>query len=355
MPTSIWIVLCVAWRNTKVRRFERLRDASRRAFENLVDFALERGVAFMLIAGDLFDGDWEDFGTGLYFNSQIARLRQVGIRVFVVHGNHDAMTSISRHLIWPENVHVFPCGNAETIHLDEWKTAVHGISYEHRAESRNLASMFPERVVGAFNIGLLHTSLDGRAGHEPYAPCTIDDLTSKGYDYWALGHVHRREEVRTGEPWVVFPVIFKDDTFTNKAKKVARWFVSKRTVRLPVEAIQLDVVRWKSLEIPWETDNQDDLLERVGHRIEGEISHISDRLLALRLIFTGSDLSLLDQHVRSSQLLQQLRAVAADRGGGQVWLKDLRFVSSDSEKMPRWRLEKENGSGSFASANPVFS
>ena len=152
---------------------ERLRDASRRAFENLVDFALERGVAFMLIAGDLFDGDWEDFGTGLYFNSQIARLRQAGIRVFVVHGNHDAMTSISRHLIWPENVHVFPSGNVETIHLDEWKTAVHGISYEHRAESRNLASMFPERVVGAFNIGLLHTSLDGRAGHEPYAPCTI--------------------------------------------------------------------------------------------------------------------------------------------------------------------------------------
>ena len=157
-------------------------------------------------------------------------------------------------------------------------------------------------------------------------------MISKGYDYWALGHVHRREEVRTGEPWVVFPGNLQGRHVHEQGEKGCTLVRVEEDGSATVEAIQLDVVRWKSLEIPWKTDDQDDLIERVGHRIEGEISHLSDQLLALRLIFTGSDLSLLDHHVRSSQLLQQLRAVAADRGGGQVWLKDLRFVSSDSEK-----------------------
>ena len=68
----------------------------------------------------------------------------------------------------------------------------------------NLASGYPRYDPGYFNIGMLHTSLTGRQGHEDYAPCSTDELKSKGYDYWALGHVHKREIVDK-DPWIVFP------------------------------------------------------------------------------------------------------------------------------------------------------
>ena len=43
---------------------DELRGATRRAFENLVDLAIEDEVAFVLLAGDLYDGDWKDYNTG---------------------------------------------------------------------------------------------------------------------------------------------------------------------------------------------------------------------------------------------------------------------------------------------------
>ena len=62
----------------------------RRALEGLVQSAITRQVAFVLLAGDIYDGDWRDYNTGLYFVSQMARLRDAGIPVFLVTGNHDA-------------------------------------------------------------------------------------------------------------------------------------------------------------------------------------------------------------------------------------------------------------------------
>jgi len=66
---------------------ESIRNASRRALECLVQTAIDQHVAFMLIAGDVYDGDWRDYNTGLYFVSQMARLREAEIPVFVVAGN----------------------------------------------------------------------------------------------------------------------------------------------------------------------------------------------------------------------------------------------------------------------------
>ena len=318
---------------------ERLREAGRRAFENLIDLALEREVAFVLIAGDLFDGDWEDFGTGLYFSSQMAKLRREDIRVFVVHGNHDAATNITRHLIWPENVHVFKSETPESVVLDEYETAIHGVSYKHRAESRNLAKEFPARVAGNFNIGLLHTSLDGREGHESYAPCSTDDLVSKGYDYWALGHVHKREVVRQKEPWIVFPGNLQGRHIHEEGPKGCTLVHVEDGRVAGVETVELGAVRWKILDIPWENADEGDLLEQAGRCIEEEIAEVPDGLLALRLKLSGVGFANFDRSLKASWLLQQLRAVATDRGGGQVWLKDLRFLSTN----PPESIEKTAG------------
>ncbi|MFN2359255.1 MAG: exonuclease SbcCD subunit D [Desulfotignum sp.] len=174
---------------------QEIRKATRRAFDNLINLAVEKAVDFVLIAGDLYDGDWKDYNTGLFFADRMGKLSRAGIRVFIVSGNHDAASQITRVMPLPENVTLFSHKAPESVVLDNIGVVIHGRSYAARAVTDNLAAGYPLFHAGYFNIGLLHTALTGREGHEKYAPCTLDDLTSRGYDYWALGHVHKREIV----------------------------------------------------------------------------------------------------------------------------------------------------------------
>src|SRR3954463_10322458 len=97
---------------------DRLRNATRRALVQLVDMAVAEQVNFVLLAGDLYDCDWSDFHTGLFFREQMVRLARSGIRVFIVQGNHDAQGVISRQLPLPENVTMFSSKKSETVQLD---------------------------------------------------------------------------------------------------------------------------------------------------------------------------------------------------------------------------------------------
>jgi DNA repair protein SbcD/Mre11 len=181
---------------------EKFRQATRRAFENLIQLAISESVAFVVIAGDLYDGDWKDYNTGLYLVSQMSRLRDAGISVFIVTGNHDAASNITKTLRFPDNVKIFPSDKPATFQMENLKVAIHGQSFASPAVKKDLASDYPKPIEGYYNIGLLHTCATGRAGHEPYAPCSPEDLKNKGYDYWALGHVHNHEVIEKYPPIV---------------------------------------------------------------------------------------------------------------------------------------------------------
>src|SRR5271166_4274433 len=169
---------------------ERIRGATRRAFTRLIDLAIEKRVEFVLIAGDLYDGDWRDYNTGLYLTRQLGRLRDMGIRVFIIAGNHDAANKMTRTLRLPDNVRLLAHDRPETVRLDDLGIAIHGQSFAKAAVVENLAAAYPAPLSGCINIGLLHTALSGADGHERYAPCTLEELRGRSYDYWALGHVH---------------------------------------------------------------------------------------------------------------------------------------------------------------------
>ena len=155
---------------------EEIRGATRRAFTSMVDLALQEPVDFILIAGDVFDGDWKDYNTGLYFIKQVRRLSETRIQVFIISGNHDAAGKMTRTLPYPDNVHVLSSRKPETQIIEDLKVAVHGQSFSKVAITDNLALDYPDPVPGHFNIGLLHTCGGGREGHAPYAPCTLDGL-----------------------------------------------------------------------------------------------------------------------------------------------------------------------------------
>lgn len=177
--------------------------ASRESLRTIVDLCLEHRVNALLIAGDMLDGDLRSMKTAGFLRVQMERLQQADIVVFVIQGNHDAQSRLTRNLMLPQNVFVFPPGGATQL-LEDHQVAIHGVSFANPHAPDSLLPKYPQPVQGFTNIGMLHTSLTGAAGHDPYAPCSLSELVEFGYDYWALGHIHKRK-IHSENPFVVMP------------------------------------------------------------------------------------------------------------------------------------------------------
>ncbi|QPM89815.1 metallophosphoesterase family protein [Pseudooceanicola algae] len=178
--------------------------ASRSVFSGLVDLAIAQKVSALLISGDLFDGKERSARTGAFLMAELDRLGEAGIRVFYIKGNHDAENPITGTLDLPAHVHVFDArGGKVQLTDDVW---IHGVSFADRHAPDSLLPRFKPPVSDAVNIAMLHSSLAGAAGHDTYAPCSLADLVAMGFDYWALGHIHKRQ-VHSESPWVVMPGI----------------------------------------------------------------------------------------------------------------------------------------------------
>jgi DNA repair exonuclease SbcCD nuclease subunit len=304
---------------------EQLRQATRRAFDNLIDLAIEERVAFILLAGDLYDGEWKDYNTGLFFIDRLSRLRKEKIRVFLISGNHDAASQITKGLRLPDNVHLFSTKQPETVILEELGVAVHGQGYHTRAVAENLARNYPQALSHYLNIGLLHTSLTGRQGHEPYAPCALDDLKARGYDYWALGHVHQREEVGQS-PWIVFPGNIQGRHIQETGGKGATLVRVEEGRIAAVEHRDLDVLRWSLCRVDLTPCATVDLaIDGVRQAMETEQANGEGRPLAIRLQLVGETPLHAELHRDSATLTEEFRALAA--GLGEMWLEKVAFAT----------------------------
>ena len=306
-----------------------MRDATRRAFVNVVDVALEREVAFVLLAGDVFDGDWLDFNSGLFFANQLRRLADAAVRVFIVRGNHDALSKISKSVPLPKNVHVFKSARPTSVIDEVLGIAIHGQSFATGVVSDDLAAQYPDARPGLLNIGLLHTALAGREGHESYAPTTPERLAAKGYQYWALGHVHAREVVRE-RPWIVFP--------GNIQGRHARELGAKGCVVVEgdaddgirsVEFVATDVARWQHLKVDATDLGQiDDLQAAVELAVRDAVRDAGDRLLAVRLSITGRTPLHGALVGRPDAFRAQVCAWLNEASGGAAWLEKIRLSVS---------------------------
>ncbi|MBL8563797.1 MAG: DNA repair exonuclease, partial [Gemmobacter sp.] len=181
--------------------------ASRTAFSRVIDLCIEEDVAFLLIAGDLWDGTYSSTKTPRFLKQELLRLQGAGIRCFVIRGNHDALARQTGELDLPQNTHLFGA-RAATVELEagDQQIAIHGLSFRDPHAPESLLPRYPAPKSGAFNIGMMHTSLNGSPGHDNYAPCSLAELEAHGYDYWALGHIHRRAE-HLGRATIVMPGI----------------------------------------------------------------------------------------------------------------------------------------------------
>lgn len=182
-------------------------NATRQSLIRIVDLCLQEHVDALLIAGDLYDGEQTSIKTALFLAEQIARLDTAGIHTFIIRGNHDNLSRITRELVLPDSVTVFD-GRAKAVPVQREDTDrpiyVHGLSFTDPHALESLLPKYKPPIPGAINIGLLHTSLGGAAGHDRYSPCSVADLDAHGFNYWALGHIHRRSVYR-GSATIVMP------------------------------------------------------------------------------------------------------------------------------------------------------
>lgn len=302
---------------------EEIRGATRRAFDNLIDLTIEEEADFLLIAGDLYDGDWKDYQTCLFFVSRMGQLARAGIRVFIVSGNHDAASQITKAMPLPENVSVFPHKMPESFRLDDLGVIIHGRSYSTKATTENLVAGYPQHESGYFNIGLLHTSLTGRENHENYAPCNLDELKSKGYDYWALGHVHKREVV-SENPAIIFPGNIQGRHIKETGPKGATLVRVEDGRITGLESCELDVLRWTVCHVDLsDCETTENVYEVVRSALEKERDKADNRTLALRLVLTGRCTVHARLLNRAFQLTEEFRAIAESLG--DIWLEKVKF------------------------------
>lgn len=300
-----------------------IRQASRRALEKLVDLAIAERVPFAVIAGDIYDGAWEDASTGLFFVQQMGRLREHGIRVFLIAGNHDAANRMTRSLPYPDNVRVFPDDQPRTELLPELRVAIHGQSYGEPKETRNLAIGYPAPVAGFFNISLLHTCLDGRDGHERYAPCQCDELAARGYDYWALGHIHQRESVNGDRrPRIEFPGNIQGRHIREPGAKGCLLVQADSGANVAVEFRPLDVFRWVRASVDCSgIEKSEDVREQVGQKLDQLVADSDGRPMAVRVVLEGCCKVHGALAAADRQLRDEIRARAVGACEGKIWVE----------------------------------
>jgi DNA repair exonuclease SbcCD nuclease subunit len=299
---------------------EQIRRATRDALINMVDFAIKRQVAFVLLAGDLYDGNWKDWRTGQFLVQQLGRLLREGIEVVAISGNHDAAKVLSLRVSVPG---LMGTDKPTTRLLKRAPVAVHGQGFEVAATTVNLALDYPNPVDGLFNIGLLHTAC-GSSAHANYAPCGIEDLVRKGYDYWALGHVHARAELLR-DPWIVFPGNLQGRHINEEGPRGATLVTVSDGRVSSVDAHALDVLRWRRVTVDVTgAATLDDILARARLLLDIAALDAEERLLVVRVIFSGDCMAHAELAHSPTGTLQQLRAAAAEIADiSRLWIESV--------------------------------
>lgn len=187
--------------------YEKVLKSGFQALENVISAAIDYNVDFVLFAGDIFDSNSVSLRTYIRFREQMETLKKHGIHVFICHGNHDPLEQKTQMVKWPDNVTVFP---DETVAYKSFTTKsgeivhIYGFSYTKKQVLENKSREFQKSGDAHFHIAMLHGNVEGQTEHDPYAPFSVHELVDKEFDYWALGHIHKRQLLSTHPP-IVYP------------------------------------------------------------------------------------------------------------------------------------------------------
>ncbi len=267
-----------------------LRDATFATYDKIIDLCIDEGVDALLVAGDIYDGADRSLRAQQKFVAGLDRLHEAGIRSFVCHGNHDHLAGWEAKLAMPASCHRFG-KQIEAVPFDPANPArgmVYGMSFPQQKVLDNVARQFRRNQAEGIAIGLLHCNVGGNPGHEPYAPCTVNDLVEAGMDYWALGHVHTAQVLRAQSPAIVYPGN-PQGRHPNETGPRGVYLVSIDDGGVvTIESRPMDFVRWATITVSIAAlDTEQDLLNRIAAEVAKAQDDAGGRELVYRLSLTG--------------------------------------------------------------------
>lgn len=231
--------------------FEQIRESTFIAFENIVQQAITKKVDFVLLVGDLYENEKQSLRAQVFLKKCFERLKKHQIDVFLSYGNHDYMNGNAYRIRFPDNVYIFV---NDTVHampfIRNGKTLaqIYGFSYEEKVVNENKTHDYEIKDASIpFHIATLHGSLHGKEGHDPYAPFQLGDMTSKKFDYWALGHIHQRE-ILSDNPPIIYPGNIQA-RHRNEAGEKGCYYVNMHESDVDVSFIASDHIEFANVKV----------------------------------------------------------------------------------------------------------
>jgi DNA repair exonuclease SbcCD nuclease subunit len=321
--------------------FQRLQESTFTALMKIVDLAIQRKVDFIILAGDLFDGEDRSVRAQSRFRKQMERLATKDIEVFVIHGNHDHMDGKWTHFALPKNVHVFSSEVEVKTFISSNKVCVnlYGFSYPERHVLERKVDQYQKHEGADLHIGILHGHFDGNSEHGKYAPFSIPDLVSKQFDYWALGHIHTRA-VLAEDPPIIYPGNIQGRNRKELGMKGC-YFVNLSPYKCDLEFSGSSDVIWTEEVLDGSgATSFTDLYTICRDRIEEIRSNSQSYLCSMTIKNLSSD-SLLREIVESGELLVVLQDEEKDESSF-VWPYALSMAETK-----QWQREDLAGEAEF--------
>lgn len=268
-----------------------LREATFQAFDQIVDLARREPADFIIVAGDVHDGENRSLRAQLRFRDALRKAAAAGIQCFIAHGNHDPLSGWEAHLTMPDQARRFGGHSVECFPVRRGQATlahIYGISYPVREVKTNLATGFQRDPEAPFAIGVLHCNVGGDPDYDNYAPCNLEDLAAAGLDYWALGHIHAQKIMQAQEPCIAYPGNPQGRSWREMGPRGCYLVQVDAARRITPTFVPTDVVRWfrHDLDIG-KLSSWDDLLDAL-YRVREEVrAAAAGRAAILRLSLAG--------------------------------------------------------------------
>jgi len=304
----------------------RLREATFKAFNNIIDAGIRERVDFIIIAGDIYDGSDRSLLAQLRFREGLKRAVDSGIACYLAHGNHDPLSGWEAGLDFPDGVFRFGGDVVERfdfLRKGKLLTCIYGMSFPVREVKQNLSKQFRRGGGDSFAIAVLHCNVGGNPNHDNYAPCSVDDLIGSNMDYWALGHIHAAQILRGDRPAIIYPGNPQGRSIREAGARGCGLVRVNHDGDIAFESVETDCIRWfnENLEVA-DSDSPDSLFAALEKLRDDIRSRTTGRPSLLRVNLAGRGIihKMLKKQEAMDDLLLWLRKDELERDDF-VWLE----------------------------------
>jgi len=321
---------------------ELLYQSPYQSFNSIVDLAIREKVDCVLISGDIYNSADKSLRAQLKFRDGLNRLSNKGIPTFIVCGNHDPLNAWSATLEWPKNVFMFPGDRVECVPLQkkgEVIAQICGISFAKRDIYENLALKFTRVDENVPCIGLLHTNIGTNTGHIPYSPCTVEDLSTRGMDYWALGHIHMHTILKASNPAIVYPGCSQSRHPGETGEKGCCLVTLELGTDPDIQFIPTDIIRHKSDVVDIANCiTIDDVISSIEKKCAEIATNMGERHALIRLSLIGRTDLHTELHKGNiiGDILERVREDFEGRTP-QIWLEKLILTTAGTYDVETFR------------------